>query len=159
LTTALTGAWKRPLSGRVGLALLALVAVVVAGCAQAGTATLTFWDVFISMIVFFFWFMFIWIWVGVFADIIRRDDLSGGMKAVWLLVTVFLPLFGCLVYLIVRPKVTAQDVQLMTRADAAAKAASSVSVADQLEKLSQLKASGAITEPEYEALKKKAIES
>jgi hypothetical protein len=46
---------------------------------------------------------------------------------------------------------------LMTQADAAMKAASSVSVADQIAKLQELKASGAITEPEFEALKQKAI--
>jgi hypothetical protein len=32
-----------------------------------------------------------------------------------------------------------------------------VSAADQIEKLNQLKASGAITEPEYNELKKKAM--
>jgi hypothetical protein len=47
---------------------------------------------------------------------------------------------------------------MMTQADAAMKAAAGVSAADQIEKLNQLKASGAITVPEYEALKKKAIE-
>ncbi len=46
---------------------------------------------------------------------------------------------------------------MMTQADAAAKAASQVSTADQIEKLNQLKASGAITEPEYNELKAKAI--
>ena len=69
----------------------------------------------------------------------------------------FLPFLGALIYIISRPKVTAQDVEMMTQADAAAKAVSQVSVADQIEKLNQLKASGAITEPEYNELKAKAI--
>ncbi len=30
------------------------------------------------MIVFFFWFMLIWMFIAVFADIFRRNDLSGG---------------------------------------------------------------------------------
>jgi hypothetical protein len=102
--------------------------------------------------------MAIWIFISIFADIFRRNDLSGGWKAIWILVLFVLPFLGALIYMISRPKVTAQDVQLMTQADAAAKAAAGVSTADQIEKLNQLLASGAITQPEYEALKKKAIE-
>ena len=58
-----------------------------------------------------------------------------------------------------RPKVTAQDVELMTRAEAGQKAAASVSVADQLAKLQELKAAGTISDAEFEALKQKALSS
>ena len=44
---------------------------------------MTFSDIFASMIVFFFWFMAIWIFIAVFADIFRRNDLSGVAKAGW----------------------------------------------------------------------------
>ncbi len=141
------------------LPLLALVALFVAGCNQVGGATMTFWDVIWAMIFFYFWFMCIWIWISVVGDIIRRNDMTGVSKAIWIVVVIILPLLGALIYLITRPKVTAQDVQMMTQADAAAKAAAGVSSADQIEKLNQLLASGAITQPEYETLKKKAIES
>ena len=102
--------------------------------------------------------MAIWIFIGLFADIFRRNDLSGVAKAGWLLLLIVLPFLGALIYIAMRPKVTAQDVELMTRAEAGQKAAASVSVADQIAKLQELKAAGAITEPEYEALKKKAME-
>ena len=148
----------RRLLGRPMLPLLALVAVVLSACAEVGTASLTFWDVIWSMVVFYLWFMFIWIFISIFGDIFRRDDLSGGMKAIWVLALVVLPFLGALIYMVSRPKVTAQDVELMTRADAAQKAASGVSTADQIAKLQELKAAGAITEPEYEALKQKAIQ-
>ena len=139
------------------LPLLALVALFVAGCNQVGGATVTFWDIIWSMIFFYFVFMVIWVWVSVIGDIFRRNDMSGVSKAIWIIAVIFLPLLGCLIYLITRPKVTAQDVQIMTQADAAAKAAAGVSSADQIEKLNQLLASGAITQPEYETLKAKAI--
>ena len=118
----------------------------------------TFVEVIWWMLIFLFWFMVIWIFISIFADIFRRNDLSGGWKAIWIIVIVLIPFIGALIYIITRPKVTAQDVQLMTQADAAAKAASGVTPADQIEKLNQLKASGAITEPEYNELKKKAME-
>jgi peptidoglycan/LPS O-acetylase OafA/YrhL len=139
------------------LPLLALVALIAAGCNSVGGQQLTFWDIIWSMIVFYFIFMLIWIWISVMMDVFRRNDLSGVMKVIWIVVFFVIPLFGCLIYMIVRPKVTAQDVAIMTQADAAAKAAAGVSSADQIEKLNQLLASGAITQPEYETLKAKAI--
>ena len=129
-----------------------------AACNQVGTATFTFWDLVWSMVIFFFWFMLIWIFISIFADIFRRNDLTGGWKAIWIIVIFLIPFIGALIYIISRPKVTAQDVQLMTQQEAATKAAAGVTPADQIEKLNQLKASGAITEPEYQALKQKAME-
>ena len=137
---------------------LALIGLLVAACSSVGTASITFWDVIWSMVIFFFWFMLIWIFISIFADIFRRNDLSGGWKAIWIVVIFIIPFFGALIYIISRPKVTAQDVQMMTQADAAQKAAAGVSTADQIAKLNELKDAGAITVPEYEALKKKAIE-
>jgi hypothetical protein len=147
----------RDLFGRPMLPLLAVVAVLVSACAQVGSPTFGFWDVIWSMIALFFWFMAIWIFVAIFGDIFRRNDLTGVMKAVWIVVLCILPFLGALIYMVARPKVTAQDVQLMAQAEAASKAAAAVSPADEIAKLDQLRASGAITEPEYQALKAKAI--
>jgi predicted component of type VI protein secretion system len=118
---------------------------------------MTFVDVLWDMIFFFFWFMAIWIFINIFADIFRRNDMSGGSKAIWLIVIFVLPFIGCLIYLVSRPKVTAQDVQMAARADAAVNAASSVSTADELAKLGQLKDSGAISAAEFDSLKAKLL--
>ena len=138
-------------------ALVAVVPLLLAACAQVGTNSLTFWDLVWSMVVFFFWFMFIWIFIAIFADIFRRNDISGGTKAVWIIVLVILPFLGALIYMVMRPKATAQDVQMMARADAAAQAASGVSTADELTKLKQLKDQGVISDAEYTNLKAKLI--
>jgi hypothetical protein len=148
----------RGLLGRPVAPALAMLGLLAAACSQVGTSSITFWDVMYSMLFFFFWFMAIWIFIAVFADIFRRRDLSGGWKAIWILVIFIVPFLGALIYIVSRPKMTAQDVEMMTQADAAAKAASQVTPVDQIAKLDQLKASGAITEPEYNELKKKAIE-
>jgi uncharacterized membrane protein len=143
--------------GRRAVPALAVLALVLAGCSSVGTATLTFWDVVFSMIVFFFWFMFIWIFIALFGDIFRRDDLSGGAKAGWIFLLVILPFLGALIYMIVRPKVTASDIEQITRAEAAYTAAAKVTPADQIAKLQELRAAGAISEEEFQALKQKAI--
>jgi len=142
--------------GRIALALAAMT-VFLAACNQVGTSTITFWDVMLSMVVFFFWFMLIWIFIGIFADIIRRNDLSGGWKAIWIIVLVFLPFLGALIYIISRPKVTAQDVQMAAQAEAAQKAVAGVSTADELAKLQALKEAGTISAAEFEDLKKKLL--
>ena len=53
----------------------------------------TFGSVLWAM-VFFFWFMLIWIFIGVFADLFRRNDLSGWGKAGWLLLIFIIPFLG-----------------------------------------------------------------
>ena len=118
---------------------------------------MTFWEVMWSFVVLFFWVMAFWIFLTCFMDVFRRDDLSGGMKGVWIVVLFILPFLGCLVYLITRPKVTMTDVKGMARADAAMTAASGVSTADELTKLTQLRDAGAITVPEYDQLKAKLL--
>jgi hypothetical protein len=148
----------RSLLTRPALPALAVLGLLAAACSSVGGPTYTFWDAIWTLVAFFFWFMLIWIFISIFADIFRRNDLTGGWKAIWIIVIFIIPFFGALIYIITRPKVTAQDVQMMTQADAAMKAAAGVTAADQIEKLNQLKESGAITVPEYEALKKKAME-
>ena len=139
------------------LLLLAALPLLLTACNQVGTATLTFWDVVWGMVFFFFWFMAIWIFINIFADIFRRDDMSGGAKVVWLIVLIALPFLGALIYLLMPPKVTAQDVSLMAKAEAGQKAVAQVSTADELTKLSQLKDAGVISEAEYTSLKAKLL--
>jgi len=116
-------------------------------------------DILISMVAFFFWFMAIWIFISIFGDIFRRNDLSGGSKAGWILALFVLPLLGALIYMAARPKVTAQDVQLMAQADAANQAVAGVSTADEIAKAQQLKDAGAISAAEFDVLKAKALAS
>jgi uncharacterized membrane protein len=120
-------------------------------------AETTFLDVFWYLLVFFLWVMFFWVFISVVADIFRRDDLHGWKKAGWILLIIVLPLLGILIYLIARPKVTAQDVRMFTQAEAAQQAAAGVSTADELAKLKDLHSKGVIDDAEFADLKKKAM--
>ena len=42
-------------------------------------------QVFLSMLWFFLFFIWIWLLIMVFSDIFRSHDLSGGLKAVWMI--------------------------------------------------------------------------
>jgi type VI protein secretion system component VasK len=122
-------------------------------------AETTFWDAFWWMFVFFFWVMAIWLFIALIGDVFRREDLTGFKKAAWIVFMIILPFIGALSYVIARPKMTAQDVRMMTQAEAAQRAAAGVSTADELEKLSELRSRGVLSEQEYEALKLKALDA
>jgi hypothetical protein len=117
----------------------------------------TFGSVLWAMIVFFFWFMLIWMFIGVFADIFRRNDLSGGAKAGWLLLIFIVPLFGILIYLIARPKMTEQDKEMMAAMQERERRVSGYSAADEVSKLAKLRDEGKITAEEFEQLKQQAM--
>jgi hypothetical protein len=145
------------------LALLVAVApLLLAGCSSVGTSTLTFWDVIWGMIVFYFIFLLIWIFIAIFADILRRHDISGGLKAIWIIAIVILPFLGALVYIISRQSSLKNEplpggVSAAPASAPAAAAAPATSTADEIAKLQALRASGAITEAEYQTLKAKAL--
>jgi hypothetical protein len=63
-------------------------------------ADFTFIDLFWSMFVFFLWVMWFWLLFTIWTDIFRRDDINGGIKAIWLVFTILLPFLGALLYLI-----------------------------------------------------------
>jgi hypothetical protein len=116
-----------------------------------------FGDVLWGMLVFFFWFMAIWIFIGVFADIFRRNDLSGWGKGGWILLIFCVPFLGALIYIIARPKMTAQDKELLERSQEAQRRVEGYSPADEIAKLAKLRDEGKITAEEYEDMKKKAM--
>jgi type VI protein secretion system component VasK len=117
----------------------------------------TFGDIVWSMLIFFFWFMAIWIFITIFADIFRRRDISGWGKAGWILLIFIVPFLGALIYLIARPKMTAQDKEDMEQAQEAQRRMSGYSAAAEIEKLSKLRDAGEITAEEFEEAKRKAL--
>ncbi len=122
-------------------------------------AETTFLDVFWWMVVMFFWVMAIWLFIALISDVLRRDDISGGKKAMWIVFMVILPFIGALTYIIARPKVTPQDVRMLAQSEAAYQAAAGVSTADELTKLRELREQGVLSEQEYEELKRKTLGS
>jgi TRAP-type C4-dicarboxylate transport system permease small subunit len=117
------------------------------------------WDILIICA----WILFIWIAITVFIDIFRRHDISGWVKAAWVVFIVVLPWIGVLVYLIVNHAEMAERRAKETQAAQAQfdqyirHAAGAGGPASEIEKAKQLLDSGAIDEAEFRALKEKAL--
>ena len=121
-------------------------------------------QVFWSMMWFFLWFIWIWLLIIVFSDIFRSHDLGGWAKALWTIFVIVVPYFGVFVYLIARGhKMSEHAAQAAQQQDAQFRqyvqetAGTGTSAADQLSKLADLKASGAIDDAEYAKLKAKVL--
>ena len=109
-----------------------------------------------TMLVLFFWVMAIWIFIAIFSDIFRRNDLSGWAKAGWIFLIFIVPFLGALIYVIARPKMTAQDKEMLEQAQEAQRRVSGYSPADEIAKLAELRDKGEISADEYNDLKRKA---
>ena len=70
------------------------------GVVRATRSDYPFLDFLWLMIVFFAFVIWIWLLITVFADIFRRRDIGGGMKAIWIVFVILLPYLGVLIYLI-----------------------------------------------------------
>jgi hypothetical protein len=116
----------------------------------------TFGTVLWSMVVFFFWVAFLWMFISVFADIFRRD-LSGWAKAGWIALIVLLPFLGVLIYMIARPRITAEDRRPVLERQETPDMVAGRSTADEIAKAALLHDEGKITADEFEQLKQQAL--
>ena len=122
-----------------------------------------FLDIVGSLLVFFGFVIWLMLLFSVFGDIFRRHDISGWAKAGWVLLTVVLPFLGTLVYLGTQAKGMAErKVQEMATAqsqfdDYVRQTAGGGGAAAEIAKAKQLLDSGAITQAEYDDLKRKAL--
>ena len=109
------------------------------------------------MLMFYLFFMVIMMFIQVFADIFRRENLSGWGKAGWLFLIFVLPFLGVLIYMIVRPKNTEQDQRMMAEMQAQQARVQGGSAADDIAKAHSLLEKGAITQAEFDAIKARAL--
>ena len=122
-----------------------------------------FLDVMWTMLVFFLWIAWFWILFGVWGDIFRRHDLSGLGKTGWFIFTLVLPFLGVFIYVVSQNDGMSQrnleraQAQRAQMDDYVRSTAGSGGAAAEIEKAKQLLDSGAITQPEFDALKQKAL--
>ena len=119
---------------------------------------------FWSMLIFFLFFAWLILLFRVFVDIFR-SEMGGFAKAIWSIFVILVPFLGVFLYVIVQGDgMRSRDIADAKQSEAAfqsyvKQAAGSGGVADELSKLSDLRASGALTEAEFEAQKAKLLAS
>jgi hypothetical protein len=122
-----------------------------------------FLDVFWSMLIFFCWVIWIWVVITVLIDVFRRDDISGWIKAIWVIFVVILPWLGVLIYLIVEHKGmqerSVRQAQEQKQAFDSYVRDAAAGSAGEIAKAKELLDSGAITQAEFDQLKAKALAS
>ncbi len=119
-------------------------------------------DIFLSMLWFFLWLLWIFLVVRILMDIFTSDDMNGWAKAGWTILVIFLPLFGVLMYLIVRGHSMQERQQQAIRAQdeafrAQVKEAAGTSTAGELSQLADLHDRGVISDAEFEREKEKIL--
>jgi predicted membrane channel-forming protein YqfA (hemolysin III family) len=114
----------------------------------------TFLEVVGWMILLVFFTMFVWMFISVFADIFSRRDLSGWAKALWILVIFVVPLLGILIYLILRPAPTEQEMQALFQQQRRVAGASST---EEISRAHELLQAGAISQSEFDEIKARAL--
>ncbi|WP_029135589.1 SHOCT domain-containing protein [Nakamurella lactea] len=122
----------------------------------------SFWQFFWLLVWAFFFVCYLMMLFQVIADLFRDRELSGWWKAIWIVCLLIVPLITMLVYLIVRGKgmgdrqiAAAQDAR--RAADSYIQSVAQTSPADQIARAKELLDSGAITQPEFDSLKAKAL--
>lgn len=120
-------------------------------------------QVFWSILWFFLFFMWIMLVFNVIGDVFRSNDLSGGSKAIWSIVIIFMPYLGVFIYLIARGDKMGQHAVDAAKAQDQAmqsyirNAAGGTSTADQLQSLADLHTAGKLSDDEYATAKGKVI--
>jgi hypothetical protein len=110
----------------------------------------------LAIFVFVVWF---WLLITVAADLFRRHDISGWIKAIWVIAWIVFPYLGVLAYLIFQGRGMAErNVQQAQQARDELRRVVGFSAADEIEKLDRLKKAGSISEPEFARLRARLVQ-
>jgi hypothetical protein len=124
---------------------------------------MSFWDVVWIVVISFAFVAYLMVMFSILADLFRDREESGWMKAAWIVLLIVFPLLTALVYLGVRGRGMAErqsrDVADMKQQQDAyiREVASKASPADQIAQAQKMLNDGAISQPEFERLKEKAL--
>jgi ABC-type transport system involved in cytochrome bd biosynthesis fused ATPase/permease subunit len=123
----------------------------------------TFGDALLTVLEIFLLVAWLWILFTIIGDLFRDHEMSGWGKAGWIIVLLFIPFLGALIYLIargqgMRDRALKEQAELRKQMDSYVReTAGTGSAADELAKLSDLKDKGSITQDEFDKMKAKLL--
>ena len=129
-----------------------------------GSISTDFWDILLWSFWFFIWIAALMVWFRCLFDLFGDQTLSGWGKAGWVILLVFVPWLGALIYLIARGRsMTERQMTAVAEQQAAQQeyiqqvAGTTASPAGQIADAKALLDSGAINQTEFDSLKAKAL--
>ena len=110
----------------------------------------------LAIFVLIVWF---WLLITVAADLFRRHDISGWIKALWVIAWIVVPYLGVLAYLIFQGRGMAErNVRQAQQARDELRRVVGFSVADEIEKHNRLKQAGSISDAEFTQLRARLVQ-
>ena len=110
----------------------------------------------LAIFVLIVWF---WLFISVAADLFRRHDISGWIKAIWVIALIVFPYLGVLAYLIFQGRgIAMRNAQQTQQARDEFRRVVGFSTADEIEKLDRLKKAGSISDVEFARLRARLVE-
>jgi membrane protein insertase Oxa1/YidC/SpoIIIJ len=122
-----------------------------------------FLNIIWSLFIIFVWLAWFWLLITIMVDIFRRRDIGGGQKTLWVILIIFIPLIGSLIYIISQGGHMAErNMQEAQRQQEAFDQYVDSRVptqgpAGEIERAKALLDSGAIDQAEFDRLKAKAL--
>jgi predicted PurR-regulated permease PerM len=124
---------------------------------------MSFWDIIWFIFISFLFIAYLMLLFNIIGDLFRDRSVSGVVKAIWIILLIFIPFLTALIYLIVRGEgMATRQMEAMAHMqqrqnEYIKQVASSSSPADEIAKAKEMLDSGAITQAEFDALKQKAL--
>ncbi len=121
-----------------------------------------FWDILYLILSAFFFVAYLIVLFHVVIDLFRDADLTGGVKVLWLIGLIFLPVLTALLYILARGRGMAERQRAAMQraksdADAYIREVAGKSPADQIADAKVLLDAGTINQEEFARLKAKAL--
>jgi len=121
-----------------------------------------FWDILYLIASAFFFVAYLIVLFHVVVDLFRDADLAGGVKVLWLIGLIFLPVLTALLYILARGRGMAERQRAAMQraksdADAYIREVAGKSPADQIADAKVLLDAGTINQEEFARLKAKAL--
>jgi hypothetical protein len=119
----------------------------------------TYRNFLLDALTIFFFVVWFWLLIVVASDLFRRRDISGWVKALWVIGWIVFPYIFVLAYLIFQGKGMAErNAQQAEQSRDELRRIVGYSAADEITKLDQLKKLGSITDLEYGRLRAKLVQ-